>query len=76
MGEGEAPLEIWTVYWDPADAPRRFVVRRFELQDGKAIPRDAWHGATLEAVRLAIPAGRARVPPSTEDDPSVVELWL
>lgn len=78
MGQAmtETVLEGWTIFFNPADAPGRYVVRRWETRGGEVIPCEAFHGPSLEVVRLAIPQDRYRIPRLPDDEPAVVEVWI
>ena len=68
-------LEQWTIYKYPADAPGKYVVRRWEIGDGVLTPREAYVGPTLEAVRMLVPHGRYPIRREPGDDPCIVETW-
>jgi hypothetical protein len=72
-------LEMFTVFYDPLDYPGRYVVRRFRILHGDAMPDAEPLTVThsLTAARHAIPDRcDAMLIRSPEDHPSVVETWL
>lgn len=70
-------LEQWVIYERPADHPDHFVVRRWIIIPGKALPTDELHLAdTLEEARAFIPPGLTRMVRSPGDDPVIVEVWI
>lgn len=69
----EYQFDMWTVYDHPTDYPNGFIARRFTL-DGPT--SNTVTGATLEAVRAAIPQGLVCLPRAGSDDKVIVETWL
>lgn len=66
-------LSLYTIYFNPADFPNRFVVRRFELDQPKEI-LIVCHD--LDTARKALPAGLIRTIRHPDDHISVIETWL
>ena len=68
---------MYTIYDSPTDYPGKFVVRRWEIDKGPAVPKEtlAVKDSLIEA-RLAVPVGLVRVDRSPGDDPVIVETWL
>lgn len=70
-------MEAWTVYFSPSDYPGLYVLRKFVLGDGEALPTDVVFTAeTLEAVREFVPSGCVQFAPDPQDDSVIVETWL
>jgi hypothetical protein len=71
------PLAMFVVYRHPKDYPDKFVVRRWDIFHGKAIPTQWVRTAeSLEQIREEIPPGLARILRDPTDDPSIVECWV
>ena len=69
-----APLVIWTVYFNPKDAPGMYVIRKF-LNDKPTL--EAYQGSDVEAIREWFrKQGLICIPRSPSDDPVIVECWL
>ena len=65
---------IWVIYYDPADYPGKFVVRRWQ-----GIEADQWPRAicpTLETARAAVPKGYINVGKSPGSDSVILEEWI
>jgi hypothetical protein len=75
-----AVLSTWTIFASPADAPGRFVVRRFDVVQGQADPvpqDDVTVHLTLESARNAVPdSADMCFQRSPDDPPSIVETWM
>ena len=70
-------LSLWTIYDHPTDMPDGFVVRRWQITKGGAVPDpEARLAMTLEEARTLIPPGLYRLERVAEDDPKIVETWL
>lgn len=72
-------LKIWTVFFSPKDCPGKYVVRLFHVESGNPEPiatKTAYMADTLDAIRMAIPAGLYCQERSEGDDVSVVESWF
>lgn len=75
-----AVLSTWTIFFNPSDAPGRFVVRRFDVVQDQPEPVPTQHASvhpTLTAARDAVPpqAGVCFTR-SPGDDPTIVETWM
>jgi hypothetical protein len=69
-------LEMWTVYRYPKDFPHDYVLRRWVIEAGQAVPQEAHIEPTLEALRAHVPRHCSRLQPSPGDDPVIVETWI
>lgn len=70
-------LVIWTIYRNPKDFPDGYVTRPWTITPGgNARPGMAHLSMTLEDARINCGPGLTRLPPSPEDDPTVVESWI
>lgn len=68
-----------TIYWNPTDAPGRFVVRRFYIAAGHdPIPADLLGVArTVQQARKLVPEEYGwPVARDPRDDPAIYETWL
>lgn len=71
------PLELWTVYFDPADFPGLFVARKWLASAlGERATEEYLKADTLEGVRALLPRGLHMLPRSRGDDPVIVETWF
>jgi hypothetical protein len=72
------PLNVWTVYYNPADFPDKYVARRFECKgpDGPFATEDMRLADSLAEIRNLIPPGLYRMEPWQGDDPCIVETWI
>jgi hypothetical protein len=71
-------LETFTVYFDPTDYPKKWIVRRFVIGKSGPIP-DAEPLIVcdlLEDVRSVIPVGLICFSRNEHDEPQIVETWL
>lgn len=73
-----APLSMWTLYRNPADAPGVYVLRRFEVLGGEvSLTREAYMDGDPERLRsLMRMRGLACLPRSPGDEPHIVETWI
>ena len=75
-----AVLSTYTIFFNPADFPGWFVVRRFDVVQGQKEPVPRQHATvhpTLETARDAIPpSADTCFPRATGDDPAIVETWM
>lgn len=70
----ESPLEMWVIFFNPADNPGVFVLRKF---DGERPTCHMRIYQTLEAAREPVQrAGLTCVPRMEGDEPQIVEVWL
>lgn len=67
------PLEMWTVYDKPADAPTQFIARKFIglIPTGEVVITE-----TLTKLRAQKPRHLSTITRSEGDDPVIVETWL
>ena len=76
--EDHAPLSVWTLFNSPADAPGKFVLRRFE--SGPVEPRataDAWVSENIEELRdIVRRQGLYCLGRKDADEPHIVESWI
>ena len=72
-------LEIFTIYYNPTDFPKKYVVRRFKVDcKGRPVP-DAEPLSvcdTLHEARTAIPDDLYCMPRQEHDVPQIVENWI
>lgn len=72
------PLSVWTIYQNPADAPGKFVLRRFEA--GALEPRptpEAWESEDIEELRAIVRRmGLYCLGRKPADEPQIVESWI
>lgn len=69
-------LEQWVIYWNPADYPDQYVVRRWEIGRGWMRPtNDVQAFDMLGEARMAVPDGKICLGPTAGDDPTIVEVW-
>lgn len=76
---GDVVMTQWAIYEHPDDAPRHYVVRRWDIVRGLVEPRPHLEPSladSLTAARAIIPRGLTRVGRSPDDDPTIVEVWL
>lgn len=77
MQDVQQELSIWTIFHNPIDFPRKFVVRRFIMVDVGAFPTpDHSVHDTLDQARDAVPQGKVCISRNDEDEPQVVESWV
>ena len=71
-------LPLFVVYRNTRDAPGKFVVRRWNVMQGRQIPdRDPLIIADdLTGARAAIPYGCINLGREADDDPAIVEVWI
>lgn len=66
-------IAFWVVYERPNDYPDKFVTRKF-LND---CPTDEFFVAdSLSDLKTKVPANCVFLPPSVEDDPKIVGVWM
>ena len=66
-------MNIWTVYYSPADYPGKFVARRWILDMPTT---DVLVDDTLPALRERLPPGLYRMNRNPQDDPVIIETWI
>lgn len=70
-------LSVWTLYDSPADAPGRYVLRRFETGPEPRPTADAWVSEDIEELRdIVRRMGLYCLPRQRADEPQIVECWL
>jgi hypothetical protein len=73
----EKTLTVWTVYCNPHDYPRKWVLRGFDIGPGWTRPHtECVVVETLEKVRAALPPGLTRLPRNHDDDSAIYETWI
>ena len=73
----EDTYSMWVIYDHPADYPKYFVARRFEIfPGGYNATKDLFLAKTLDGIRRRVPAGLVRYPPNPTDDPIIIEVWI
>jgi hypothetical protein len=56
-------LVQYTIYFNPADYPNKYVTRRFEIFPGYTVPKEIRAAvSSLEMARDAVPPGLVRIP--------------
>ena len=72
------PLRSFTVYYDPADYPGKYVVRGERIYPGLCVkdPEPAYVGDSLADARDVIPLTMTPLPRMTGDPPPIVEVWI
>lgn len=76
MNAEQVYLEQWAIYWNPADYPDKFVVRRWEIGMGWARPTDDVAAFDmLEEARMSLPVGAYCLGRDESDDPAILEVW-
>jgi hypothetical protein len=75
---GIESLEMWTIYFNPADHPGQFVTRRCWIGPGTITPDPVRFrvGKTLEEARTFVPWGCERLDRDPADEPQIVEVWI
>jgi hypothetical protein len=77
VADDVALMEQWVVYERPLDYPRHFVVRKHEIGRGwTRATHDVHLADSLINARRLVPAGFARIPRCSDDDPHIVEVWV
>jgi hypothetical protein len=75
----EAIISTWTIYENPLDHPGKFVVRRWDVLEGRTDPVPADEAVvvkTLGMARMAVPAGSVCLGRQPGDDPAILETWI
>lgn len=80
--DGPDQLTQFVIYDHPTDEPDGYVIRQWIIrrqppgQAIKPIRGMALKGATLEAVRQAVPPDKVCIGRMPQDDPMIVEVWV
>lgn len=69
-------LALFSIYDRPSDYPDGYVVRRWEVVDGRSVPGAARTAPTLERARRLLPPGLINLGRKAGDDPCIVETWI
>ena len=71
-------MYVWQIFEHPADYPDQYVVRRFAVTPGAAVPdTEPWCvTTTLRRARASTPRGLYRLGRSPEDEPQILETWI
>ena len=73
----KAEIEMWVIYFNPADYPGRFVVRRHSVFDGEAHPSQHCILADdLDHARDYVPGNCINLGRLQGDDPAIFEVWF
>lgn len=74
----EPAIEQYCIYWNTSDFPKKFIVRRWTLDDvGNLEPDQNCKVFTrLTGARKSIPPGKIRIGRDVRDDASIVEVWI
>jgi len=75
-------LTMFAIYDHPRDFPAGFIVRAWRVccHDGQSTEPDgsslALAALSLEQARAMLPPGLFRLDRTTDDDPTLIEVWL
>jgi hypothetical protein len=70
-------LEIYTIYFDAADHPGKYAVRRFVVDANGATPDATLRLAdSLDKARCYLPPGLHNLGRELGDEPQIVESWV
>lgn len=71
-------LVMWTITYDTADFPGRYVVRGFDITPQGPRPHEGpiYVGPSLVEARSMVPVGSWRQVRDPADDPVIVESWF
>lgn len=71
-------LEMYVIYDHPKDFPVNFVVRCWIVDEGKVKAKKRAHAIveSLKEARKSIPFGFIPIMRDSDDDPTIVEVWL
>ena len=70
-------IEQWAIYFNPTDAPGKYVVRRWVIGRGTLTPdANAQYADRLEDARGHVPSGRVCLPRLPDDERQIVEVWI
>jgi len=75
----ERLLRLFTIYENPRDYPRRFVVRETRIGPGGTMeisPVPLAVTTSLTGARVALPPGLVRLDRSPDDDECIREVWV
>lgn len=75
---GDDCLCVFTVMFNAADFPEKYVVREQRIfpGGGRVVNRFVHVVDTLKAARACVPRGLVRTAPMPGDDKVIVEVWL
>lgn len=82
VGAGErmkSALYLYTIYRDPLDYPKKWVVRRFTVEADASMTKDAAPLAvvdTLKEARESLPFGVYNLGRERGDAPKIYETWV
>ena len=68
-------LPQWVIYRGARDVSTEYLVRRWEIRPGTAVPCEGLGADTLDAARALVPAGMVRLERVPGDDPVIAEVW-
>lgn len=70
-------LNIWTIYFNPVDAPGKYVLRRFEVHEGQSVPCERYVADDIQLFRTEMRRrGLVMMNRDPNDHETVVECWL
>jgi len=70
-------MDWFVIYCHPSDHPKHYVVRRWVIDGGQALPTNEYQLAnTLGDARMLVPEGLVRIPREDGDDRCIVESWF
>lgn len=76
---GDLIMCQYAIYQRPVDYPTKFVVRRWDVIEGRAHPKPHPRVATattLEEARALIPDHCVNIGRAPDDDPVIAEVWV
>ena len=72
-------FHVYTIYFNPADYPDKYVSRRHVVKKGGVVvPDEKPHDVqdSLELIRESLPQGLYKMDPLPGDEPQIVENWI
>lgn len=70
-------LTIWTLFKQPSDFPRHYVMRKHFVTAGKTVPNQRCElFDSLAEARSRLPRGLHNLGRMEQDDPVIVESWI
>lgn len=70
-------LTVWTVYKNPDDYPRKWVLRAHDIGPAGTRPRaECIVRDSLEEIRAEVPPGLYRLNRAGADEPAIFESWV
>lgn len=72
----ESIINQYTIYKNPKDYPKKYVVRKWEIWAAGPKPGAHFVCDTLEEARSKIPPGMVKFVRNPKDDPAIYETWV